>query len=301
MKTQNETESLVLEMETDAKIPNELNKAELKEIVPAAFVTKPHPKMSNRYQFINTEQVIDKLIEDGFKPFGADQLRYRDEKNPNNGFQFHEISFYHPNLVIMNEETGKIEEVFEVIVTNSHNGYSKFSLYCSFYRIISDSDMLCISNDLGGIITNNARQITDFNPNTLFNEITNHFLDMVKCIKKMKETSLTKIQQNRIAKKMAEIRHAKQEGKFGYDPKELLTPIHEEDKGKKDLWTTYNVVLEKLIKGYMFPKAEKNKKIEAPEEDNSKDEKIPRKLRAIKHFELALNLNKEVFETVKTC
>jgi hypothetical protein len=298
-----EIKAVKIKNEVITQIPKEIGKEQLKELAPSAFVSKPHPKMGNSYRFVNTEDIIDKLIEDGFKPFNASQLNYRKGGNLNESYQFHEVSFYHPNLVVLNDDDKSIEEIFEVIITNSHNGYSKFRLYCSFYGLKNNNDMLCISDDLGGIINKNMVQIKDIDPNTLFNEITNHFLDMVKCIKKMKDTTLTKVQQIDVAAKMAIIRHLKQDGKFNYDAKDLLIPQTDE-KTKRDLWSTYNVVIEKLINGFDFSKSTEEKQAKI---NNHKDIvhagftfKVPRKIRAVNHFEMMMQLNKDIFETVKS-
>ena len=134
------------------KVITPLTKAKLQDLVPAAFQSEANPKMSKHYQFVNTAEIISKLQKAGLKPFLANQLRYRQDKNDNVGYQMHKITFYHPDLVIMNAK-GQIEEMFEVSISNSHNGYSKFSLFGSFYRLACDNGMLCMSNDMGHIVT----------------------------------------------------------------------------------------------------------------------------------------------------
>lgn len=263
-----------------------LSRQKLKNMVPAAFQKAPHQKMSDKYQFISTEKIISLLEKAGFKPFRANQINYRKE-NDFEGYQFHKISFYHPEMIIFNTK-GQIEEMFELSIANSHNGFSKFTLFGSFFRLACENGMLCLTNDLGHLVTRHMGDGLEMETKKLVETLTNEFQKMTKNVKKMKTKQLTSEKRIELAKKMAEARAFKQKGKFDYDVEKLLTPLRPADKGNS-LWKTYNVIQEKLIKGFDFANG-------AVEVDD--DKKTPRKLRAVNNFHSQMDLNKAFNEIV---
>ncbi len=265
-----------------------LSNKDLQDMVPVAFQSEAHPKMSKNYQFVNTSSIIKQLSKAGLKPFRATQLRYRDEKNQNNGYQLHKITFYHPDLVILNTKN-QIEEMFEVSITNSHNGYSKFSLFGSFFRLACDNGMLCMSNDMGHLVVRHMGEGLSDLP-ALLDQLKDQYSLMAKNVKSMKKKSLSDEKMLELATKMAEARHFKQKGKFDYDAKELLKPLRDADKGRS-LWKVYNVIQEKLIKGYDFA---------GGTEASADDKKAARKLRKVNHFQVQMDLNRNFWEIAQS-
>lgn len=262
---------------------NPLSIDDLKNIVPAAFQTKPHARMSNRYQFINTMDVVEKFIDAGFLPYSGNQINFRKETSLQ-GYQFHKVTLFHPDMVVLNSR-GQVDEYFNIEILNSHNGYSKFALHGSFYRLACDNGMLALSNDLGHIVTRHTGENLAISTNEIIEKMAEQFEIMMKSVKKMKATQLSKEKQITLASKMAEIRAFKQKGKYNYNAEQLLTPLREQDKGNS-LWKTYNVVQEKLIKGYNF---------DGGRVASEEDKKAARKLRAINHMKDQIDLNKAFF------
>jgi hypothetical protein len=254
-----------------------LTNEDLLQFVPSAFAEKPSSKTSERYSYINTMDIVDKLRSIGLVASEAHQVRYRDLANQSLGFQKHSISFIHPEMTVINKKN-QIEEMFEVRLVNSHNGSSKFSLFASFLRLACDNGMLCTSGDMGELITRHTGQGLSFDSDKAINTLKDQFGNMVKFSNKMKSKMLSNDNKIELATSMAKVRFAKQKDDFKFKAEELLTPIREADKGNS-LWKVYNVVQEKLIKGF--------------------DPSDSRKIRPVNHFDLQLNLNKELFESCK--
>lgn len=55
-----------------------LTNDELQRIVPSAFSSEKHDSRSERYTYIPTIEILDRLREEGFQPFYATQSRTRD-------------------------------------------------------------------------------------------------------------------------------------------------------------------------------------------------------------------------------
>ena len=78
-----------------------LTKEQLKEICPVAFESAPtNPKVTNKYLFVNTEQIVDDLDKLGWKPVQAAQRKGRGKSTI---FSKHMVAFQNPDIKI----TGK--------------------------------------------------------------------------------------------------------------------------------------------------------------------------------------------------
>ena len=60
-----------------------MNNDQLMRVAPSIFATEPWHRMSERYAFIPTIQVVDKMRSEGFVPMAAIQSRTRIEAKPN--------------------------------------------------------------------------------------------------------------------------------------------------------------------------------------------------------------------------
>lgn len=254
---------------------NSYSLKELKQKAPSAFSKTPAPFTSKRYAYVSTVDIIKKLESIGFIVTEANQLRFRDEKNLNLGFQKHFITLYHPDFIVLNKNN-QVEEMLEIRLVNSHNGSSKFSLFASFLRLACDNGMLALSNDMGSIVTKHIGGNVNFNAQEAIDKLKIQFEEMLKVTKKMKSKFLTNQDKLNLAQKMAEKRFFKQDGKFSFDVADLIKPIRKEDKSNS-LWTTYNIIQEKLIKGF-DPSGEKT-----------------RKVRKINHLEVQMIVNRNMF------
>jgi hypothetical protein len=59
-----------------------LTNEELTNVVPSVFSDDKHDSRSDRYTYIPTITLLDKLRDEGFQPFYACQTRVRDESKP---------------------------------------------------------------------------------------------------------------------------------------------------------------------------------------------------------------------------
>ena len=127
----------------------------LKEITPSVFATSPSPKMSNKYTFVPTIEIVENFEREGWNVASARQsgkgmyvqheLRLRNGELPNVG-----------------------DSLIEAIIRNSHNGLSTLSISSGLHRLVcsngltvptSVSDSIAVRHmkvDLGMV-----RKITD--------------------------------------------------------------------------------------------------------------------------------------------
>ncbi|MGF6438643.1 hypothetical protein ABIC80_004336 [Kosakonia sp. 1610] len=92
-----------------------LTNDELMRVVPSAFSVEKHESRSERYTYIPTITLLDKLREEGFEPYYAGQSRVRDPERRD--FTKHMIRLRRGN-------NGSGSEVPEIVLLNSHDGSS---------------------------------------------------------------------------------------------------------------------------------------------------------------------------------
>lgn len=96
-----------------------LTNDELVKVVPSVFSEEKHNSRSDRYTYIPTITLLDKLREEGFQPFFACQSRVRDEDK--RGHTKHMVR-------VRREGANKGTEVPEIILLNSHDGSSSYQM-----------------------------------------------------------------------------------------------------------------------------------------------------------------------------
>jgi len=207
---------------------------QLRETVPAVFSTQPSPKMSNKYVFVPTEQIMENFQREGWELakatqmgrglYGVHELRFRNGKLPSVG-----------------------DTLIEAIIRNSHNGMATFSVSAGLHRL------LC-SNGLT-VPTSLAESFNIRHKNFDLGEvkrITDGFAERLPLIQtsvgKMMEKELVEEEKNIFVKQAVEVRWKKGEVPGSISTQSLLLPNREGDKGDS-LWKVFNVVQEKFVRG----------------------------------------------------
>ena len=91
-----------------------LTNDELMHVVPSVFSEDKHDSRSERYTYIPTIALLDKLREEGFQPFYACQTRVRDESK--RGHTKHMLRLRRENMIVSGDK-----EVPEIVLLNSHD------------------------------------------------------------------------------------------------------------------------------------------------------------------------------------
>ncbi len=107
-----------------------LTNDELVKVVPSVFSEEKHNSRSDRYTYIPTITLLDKLREEGFQPFFACQSRVRDEDK--RGHTKHMVR-------LRREGANKGTEVPEIILLNSHDGSSSYQMIPGMFRFVCTS------------------------------------------------------------------------------------------------------------------------------------------------------------------
>ena len=228
-----------------------LNENDLRALCPLAFKTEPtNPDVSDRYVQATTIDVVKDMEKLGWYPVQAKQCR---AKRGSKGIRsFHMVAFQNPDVKIT--RNGEVECYPRIILTNSHDGFNSFKFMLGLFRLVCSNGLVVADEEFANL---SIRHI-----NYTFEELRETVRiamesvpEKVKVMNDMKNTILTQEQKEEMAMGAMKIRK-------GLDVSDelqmtdetiqgLLEPVRTEDKGD-DLWSVFNVLQEKVIKGQFY-------------------------------------------------
>lgn len=205
--------------------------------VPSVFAEQPHDSRSERYAYIPTSAVLAGLQAEGFQPFYAQQGGSRIPGKAD--FTKHVLRLRHQSRA---NERG---EAHEIILLNSHDGTSSFQLFSGVFRFVCMNGLF-----VGDLFTDAKVQHKGDVKNDVIEAAYTVLEDADAIMDGIEEKkAITLHEGERLA--FAKAAHALRfddANKAPVTPERLLAPARHEDQGR-DLWTTFNVVQERVIRG----------------------------------------------------
>ncbi|MCW7763462.1 DUF932 domain-containing protein [Photorhabdus luminescens] len=222
-----------------------LTNDELMSVVPSVFSEEKHESRSERYTYIPTIILLDKLRSEGFQPFFACQTKVKDEDR--RGHTRH-------MLRLRRDSFRDTDEVPEIILLNSHDGSSSYQMIPGMFRFVCHNGLVCgetfgdirvpHKGDVVGQVIEGAYEVLGF------------FGKVIESRDEMKSITLDEDEQRIYAK------HAlgyKYDAYVPVTPEQVLLPNRRQDD-RNDLWTTYQCVQENLIKGGLIGRTAKGQR-----------------------------------------
>ncbi len=205
---------------------------------PATGSMQPIHGVSARYSFIPTLTAIDLLRDTGWFPVSAEQSPVR--KKDRDGYQKHMIRF-----VKNNKET--TAERVDLVLYNSHDRGCAFRLIASVWRKVCGNGLMVASE-----FANFSHKHIGFSPDAFMHsarEIASSAGIIADQVKMMRSIELTEDERTLYAEAAHLLRYENRDpDKTPVQPYQLLEERRYDDEGK-DLWTTFNVVQENIMRG----------------------------------------------------
>lgn len=207
---------------------------QIKSTAPAIFATKPSPKMSDKYVFVPTMDILDNFQKQGWElssvkqtglgVYGVHELRLRNGGLPKVG-----------------------DCLVEAIIRNSHNGIATFSVSAGLHRLVC-SNGLTVPTSLSESF-NLRHQRFDLDE---VKQLTESFAERLPIIQSSVDRMMTKVlttpEKIQFVKQAINTRWKTGTVPATLDVMAIMYPKREEDN-KNDLWTVFNVVQENFIRG----------------------------------------------------
>ena len=219
--------------------------------VPATFAEAADPlRTSKHYTFISTAQVVSALLEAGFEPTRAQQTRARNADA--SGHAKHMIRFSHTK-----ESLTLVDAIPELVLINSHDGTSAYTLRAGLYRPICTNGLLAQIGDFGVIqVPHRGNVVAHVVEGAL--AITRGFAAMGAVVEQMHGKQLDERQRWDFAAAALSVRYHRLDHHQPISADQALLPRRNADYGNS-LWITYNMVQENLCRGGLTGKTAKGR------------------------------------------
>lgn len=257
---------------------------QIRTLAPSVFANNPSPRVSDRYAFIPTAAVVEQMMTEGWGVRMASESYSRIADTA--GYQKHMIRF--ARFTDM-ENRNVVGSMFpEVVLTNSHNGLSKYQLHAGIFRLVCSNGMVVASSTFANLSvrhTGSASEIIGASYEIL--ESTPKIMNEVRA---MQHVTLNDYERKAFALGGAMARYGFTEVKDSpIEYTRLLDVKRIEDK-EPTLWNTLNVVQENLVKGRQ--NIRKGEAHVTPEGRYVR----PTRTRAIKAVDTDLKVNKSLWQ-----
>lgn len=213
----------------------------LKSMMPQAFVTKPHSRVSQKYSFIPTHQILTDLDKLGWKIRTIQNPRYKTEGNKLHGK--HLVRLFHPELKI---SRGSDVNFVEIALYNSSNGLSKFRLEIGIFRLVCSNGMVVKSDDFGTI--NIRHQGYSFDAlKEAIDGMVSKLPSVVERINTFSQKQLSDTEMKALAQKAYGLRNSGRQATED-ELTSILAVRRDADQGN-NLWVVFNRVQESVMNG----------------------------------------------------
>jgi len=233
---------------------------DLRKVAPSAFAGNYDPKRSERYSFLPTEKLVNAVLDQGWELQSAKQ-------NGRSEYSRHMIRFTNPSLGFMNLKNDKVKP--QIILDNSHNGTSYAQFHMGLFRLICTNGLVVAMP--GFYATSKIRHMgmDAFEIKNMLEIAAEHYKIVGTNLEHMQEVTMLQDQKEEFAIKAIAYREPhlfiNEDGTIDYkkvtdstNPHHIIEPMRSEDK-VDNLWTTFNVVQEHMIKGGYERKSEKGR------------------------------------------
>ena len=217
-----------------------MNLATLQRTVPSIFAVDSSHKTSDKYELIPTIKIVEQLASKGFHITKAMQTNTRIAQN--RGFAKHMLRFRHERA------TANADGLFpEIVLVNSHDGLSSYRLMAGVYRMVCSNGLIAGSTadevrvrhqgDIVGQVIEGTYSVID----TAQNMLTQADV--------MGQISLNQDERMLLATTALELKAKEGEIVTSDNAARYLRARNMHDSKRTDLFTTFNIIQENMIKG----------------------------------------------------
>ena len=258
------------------KVMKFLTKEEIQEQAPAVASTQAASNVSDKYVHVPTMELVDDMAKLGW---GVSDVKQVGSKKGLNKFKKHLVTFRNENIVIKGDDG---ETVYpQILLTNSHDGLSSFQFRAGLFRLVCSNGLVIATEDFGQMrIRHKGYSFQELKKTVM--ELVEELPVTVETLNKFREVVLSDEQKHELAMKAIGIRFG--ENGAEVDVQEILKPTRKEDEGS-DLWTVFNVIQEKMVRGKFKYKTIKGRNKTA---------------RTIKNFNRDVKLNEELYQLAES-
>ena len=207
---------------------------QVKNVAPSVFATSPSAKVSNKYVFVPTMDIVENFTNEGWELASARQT----------GRGIHSLH----ELRFRNGELPKVgDTLVEAIIRNSHNGTATFQVSAGLHRLVC-SNGLTVPTSLAESLKVRHQKFDLDEVKRLTESFAGLLPKIQGGVNRMMERELTTDEKIDFVRKSSDIRFGAKKVLSEMEIVGLLSPNRVEDDGDT-LWQVFNTVQEKYIRG----------------------------------------------------
>jgi uncharacterized protein DUF932 len=221
-----------------------LTEDELSQLAPSIFAVAPHESRSERFKAIPTIEVLRALKKEGFEAVGARQATARDPGR----------AYFTKHLIRLrrmdNVEKYRVgDTVCEMLLKNANDGTSVYDLMAGLFRIACLNSLVSQTSTIDTIKVRHSGEVEQKVIEGTY-RVLNEAEKVLVAPQDWSQRRLRNEEREIFAEAAHVLRFGDNEGVVNTPirPEQLLTPRRRDDT-RDDLWTTFNVVQENVIRG----------------------------------------------------
>lgn len=204
---------------------------------PSIFATEPWSEVSDKYAFVSTSDIVNRLRSEGLVPVSARQSVTRIPGKK--GFAKHEVRFVDASTLA----TRQVGDVFpQVLLTNSHDRGSAFAVDAGLYRLVCANGMAVPDSIASSQKVRHTGNVGDVIEGVY--RVVDESKALPQLVEEYSSILVPREAQLALASAALELR----ESSLPLEPHQLLA-VRRYDDRKDDLWTVTNRIQENLVKG----------------------------------------------------
>lgn len=236
-----------------ARAGESLTLEEMRASLPSIFQSMPHESRSERYVYISTADMVERLMRGGFYPVEARASVSRDPaRQP---YVKHMLRFRgkgdldRPDNSMLKANLGV---AYEIIMRNAHDGSGSYQMLAGLIRFACENGLVVSDGTvamLKVLHTGNRQRLADAvlaSANTVLEQGP----QVGEKIRRWQEIELAPQERSAFAKAAHRLRFGK-ESKTAISPEQLALPRRITDAGHS-LWNVFNVVQENAVRGGLW-------------------------------------------------
>jgi len=213
----------------------------LYKAAPSVFASAPDERVSERYGFMPTIDIVERFEREGWYPVRASQTRVRDLSR--RALTRHMLRFRRTDDPI---QVG--DSLAELVLVNSHDRTSAYQLNVGLFRLVCLNGMVTSIGKHGGIRVRHGKNVAHEVIGASY-KLVEEVPRIAASVDRFSEIQLSPPERRAYAEAALIARYGEDRAPLApVTPPQLLDARRDSDDGG-DLWTTYNVVQENLFKG----------------------------------------------------
>lgn len=206
----------------------------MKTLPASALATVPSPTVSDRYQFISSQSIIERFSREGWKVESATVAAPR-KRDPL--FAKHLIDFRHPDFKPINGAVPRI------LLVNSHDGSSSAQVLAGVFKFVCSNGLVVGTTVAKESIRHTGDAAADLIHR--MQQLARNTSEVYATMDRWSQKQLTRAQRFEFARFAAQLRWGDAQR---FTPEDVLAVRRAEDD-RGDLWSTFNAVQENTVRG----------------------------------------------------